>query len=91
MKHLESYTNEIAERLKKVKEVRKLRTLTDANALFFSFAMRDLSVLNEIDKVIPPHYYISIKHNRAVLQYPISEQFSEYLAHQYLFNQKILK
>ena len=91
MKHLESYADEIAERLKRVKGVRKLRTLTDANALFLSFAIRDLSVLNEIDKVIPPHYYISIKNNRAVLQYHMSAKFSEFLAHQYLFNQKILK
>ena len=68
MKHLESYTNEIAERLKKVKGVRKLRTLVDAKALFLWFAIQDLSVLNEIDKVIPPNYYISIKENKAIIE-----------------------
>ncbi|MDT9499163.1 hypothetical protein [Capnocytophaga canimorsus] len=67
MKHLESYTNEIAERLKKVKGVRKLRTLVDTNALFFSFSMRDLSVFNEIDKVIPPNYYIQLKKTKQLL------------------------
>ena len=91
MKHLESYTNEIAERLKKVKGVRKLRTLVDAKALFFSFAIQDLSVFNEIDKVIPSNYYFLKENKRVIIQYPIVEEFSIFLAKEYLFNRKILK
>lgn len=86
MKHLKKYSEEIAERLKNVKGVNKVRTLVDPYSLFFSFKINDLSVLNDIDRAIPMHYYMSIKDNKVIIQYVIIQEFSEFLANHYLMN-----
>lgn len=90
MKHLESYVNEIATEIKKVSGAHNIKTLVDANAIFIAFNIRNLNVLNNIDRVIPAHYYMSIEENRVLIQYPIFKEFSEFLARNYISGKKII-
>ncbi|MFK8301863.1 hypothetical protein ACI75Y_03040 [Capnocytophaga stomatis] len=100
MEHLKSYSLEIAERLKSLKGVigyqnekgeKQIRTLVDGNAIFITFMIENLEVLQKIDKTIPPHYYFSAKGKKVIIQYHITKELSEFIAHKYLFNEKILK
>ena len=100
MEHLQAYCNEIADKLKSLSGVvgyadengiKQIRTLVDANAVFIAFKIKELAVLQEIDKVIPPHYYFSAKGEKVIIQYHITKELSEFIAHKFLFKEKILK
>ncbi|WP_404812118.1 hypothetical protein ACIRNY_11450 [Capnocytophaga canimorsus] len=90
MKHLEVYSKEIAQKLKAIKSISSVIRYNDGLTLHFSFWFENYEVFNEIERQLPPNWYVSFtqRDKIVVLKYNISQEQNEFLAEQYLIKKQ---
>ncbi|WGU68511.1 hypothetical protein QIU18_13235 [Capnocytophaga canimorsus] len=82
MKHLEFYSKEIAQKLKAIKGISSVIRYNDGLTLHFSFWFENYEVFNEIERQLPPNWYVSFtqRDKIVVLKYNISQEQNDFFS-----------